>query len=443
VKRQHRVRRASARVISDESLDLYILACTAFIFSVFGVAGISSPADLASVILALLAVLALSQVRSRQHVSAIARAQRADPLSLFADAFPADLVERRAAASDLLLIGRTMSRTIQGSSREDMRHALERGARIRVLLLDPSNDELLTQTTAKHQAALSPQRLRSRILGTLDELISLRDTTNGELEIRVASFAPTAGINAIDSKTQNGLLVIQHYEHRPAQEAAPIIRILGKDGFWFHHFLAEAERMWEDGTPWPPGPSRALSRAPRPVFQEAFGTDLQRSMDQARDLLITGIARNTLLTSSYSRLESALRRGCQIRFLLVDPASDAALHFAADRNYAERSAGTLRERIEHSLRLLDELRHSTGGSLTVRLTAYPLATGVIAVDSTQAPPFDTSAAFVEYYTYRAPGEPKFVLTAADGHWYSNLLSEAEALWDNAADYSQSSVSASP
>jgi hypothetical protein len=430
-------------MISDESFDLYILASTAFIFSVFGVAGISSAADLASVILALLAALALSQVRSRQQVTAIVRAQRADPLSIFADVFPADLIERRAAAADLLLIGRTMSRTIQGSSREDMRHALERGARIRVLLLDPSNDELLALTAGKRQAALSLQRLKSRILGTLEELMSLRDTTGGQLEIRVASFALTASINAIDSKTQNGLLVIQHYEHRPSQEAAPIIQILGKDGFWFHHFLEEAERIWEDGTPWPPDPTRALSRAPHPVFQEDFGTDLQRSIDQAQDLLITGIARNTLLTSSYSRLEAALRRGCRIRFLLVDPASAAALRFAADRYYAERSAETLRERIEHSLRLLGELRHSTGGSLTVRLITYPLATGLIAVDSMQAPPSDTSAAFVEYYTYRAPGEPKFVLTTADGRWYSNLLGEAEELWDNAADQSQSSVPARP
>ena len=58
----HRVRRAITRIVTDESLDLYILAATAFAFTILGVTGISSIADLASIILALLAILALAAV---------------------------------------------------------------------------------------------------------------------------------------------------------------------------------------------------------------------------------------------------------------------------------------------------------------------------------------------------------------------------------------------
>jgi hypothetical protein len=42
--------------------------------------------------------------------------------------------------------------------------------------------------------------------------------------------------------------------------------------------------------------------------------------------------------------------------------------------------------------------------------------------------------FLEYYTYRARGEPKFVLAPADGRWFENLYQEAEALWLSASEY---------
>jgi hypothetical protein len=186
-------------------------------------------------------------------------------------AFPADLDERRAGAADLLLIGMTLSRTTQGTSREDLRRILLRGGRIRALLLDPSDDDLLVQAVYKHEAYPGPQRLKARIMGTLDELASLRDSTSGQMEIRVASYTLTIGVNAIDTATPNGILVLQHYEHKPPYDAAPIMCLNSKDAVWFSHFLAEAERMWQDGVPWPPSPARALAQATRPSFRESFG----------------------------------------------------------------------------------------------------------------------------------------------------------------------------
>lgn len=438
VKQLHHVIRVLSRIVADESFDLYILAATAFIFTILGITGISSVTDLTSIILALLAILALSQIRSRRHVTAIANAQNANPLSLFSANFPADLIQRRAGASSMLLIGMTMSRTVQGSSREDMRRVLLRGGRIRVLLLDPSSDELLAQAATKHQASLTPERLRARIIGTLDELASLRDGTDGQMEIRVAAFALTAGINAVDVESPDGILVVQHYEHEPQQEAAPIICLKRTDGFWFSHFAAEAERMWKDGISWPFSPAHALARTPRPAFREAFGADLEHSMNHARDLLITGVARNTLITSNYNKFETWLRRGCQIRFLLIDPSSDHAVSCAAKRYYARRSSATLRERINQALGLLNELQRSTGGALSVHLTSYPLAMGIIAVDSTPALRSETSAIFAEYYTFQAAGEPKFVLQPSDGQWFDNVLGEADALLADADSYPWSS-----
>ncbi len=382
-------------------------------------------------ILALLAVLALSQIRSRHHVAVIAKSQHEGPLALLGTDFPTDLIERRARASDLLMVGTTMSRTVQGANREDMRRMLARGGKIRALLLDPSNDELVQAVSGRN---LNPGRLKARILGTLDELSGLRDATGGQLEIRVASLAPPMSIGVIDAGTPDGVLIAQHKEYKPAGEASPIICLNRKDGFWFSHFLAEAERLWEDGTPWPLSPAQVLARAPRPAFREDFGPELVQSMDRAKDLLITGVARNTMLTSSYNKFEAWLNNGRRIRFLLIDPSSDPTVAHAAERYYAERSPNILRERIKHSLKLLDELQRSTGGELAVRLTTQPLAMGIVATDSTSGLRSSDSAIFAEYYTYQAVGEPKFILTPADAKWYENVLGEAESLWANATEH---------
>ena len=427
-------KRALSRIVTDESLDLYILAAAAFIFTILGATGVSSLTDLASMILGLLAILALSQIRSRRHVSAIAAAQRADPFSILAREFSSDLIALRGTATDLLLVGTTMSRTVQGSSGEDMRRMLTRGGRIRALLLDPTNEALMRTASARNSARLTPDRLKARINATLDELISIQDRTGGQLEIRVASYPLAIGMNVIDPYAANGVLVVQHKEHNPPGESAPIMRFNREDGFWFSHFLDEAERIWEDSITWPLSPAQALERSPRPIFLETFGPELEQGMGQARNLLITGISRNTLLTSNYNKFEAWLHAGCRIRFLLIDPSAATTISQSADRYYAERSPSFLRERIKHSLKLLDELRRSTGGTLEVRLISYPLAMGIIAVDSKTDMRSESSAIFAEYYTYQAAGEPKFVLTPADAQWYENILGEAEALWSIAADY---------
>jgi hypothetical protein len=431
------VTRRIMRAVTNEYLDLYILAVAALAFTVLGFVGVASLKVLASAILALLAVLAYSQIRSRQHVAEIARDQRSDPLSAFHAEFPEDLEARRGTASSLLLIGMSMTRTVQAGSLTVLRQMLRAGGRIRVLVLDPTDDALIRAASEHRQNGITAGHLRRRVEATLDELAVLHDATGGDLEIRVSTFIPQMGINVIDAGTANGLIVLQHYEHRPAGESAPIFSLKPVDGFWYGHFAAEAERLWQDGIPWPLAPSAALNRSARLVFKQEFGPELELAMSQARELLITGVTRNTLINSKYKNFENWLNRGCRIRILLIEPSS-AAIGVAAERYYAERSPDSTRERVQHTLRLLTQLKRATNGDLSVRLTTHPLAMGVIAVDASTDNRSEASALFAEYYTYQAPGEPKFLLQTSDNQWFENLYQEAEALWAGAApDYALS------
>jgi hypothetical protein len=406
--------------LTNENVDLYLMALAAFAFTILGATGIADVQVLMAMTLAVLTTLSISLIRSRKHFAQIAAAAHADPLSVLLADFPEELVQRRANASDLLYIGVSMRRTAPTSLRA-FRRILSAGGRIRVLLVDPTDDSTLTQALRRGVTARDIDALRSTIMESLNALTGLDPDQRGKLEIRVARSFPAIGFSAVDAESRDGLLVAQHYEYRAQAEASPIFRLTARDGYWYSHFLEEAERMWADGVPWPLPLDVTVARMPRPAFVQEFGPALISAIDDADDLFITGVARNTLLTASYAKLEKKLKAGAKLRFLLVEPDSPA-VDTAAERYYVERSSDVLRVRINHSLRLLSELQRSTGGHVEVRLTTYPMGIGIVAADTTL---------FAEYFTYQAVGEPKFVVTPADGWVYTNLLGEAEALWAGA------------
>ncbi|WP_211294339.1 DUF5919 domain-containing protein [Lentzea kentuckyensis] len=413
-------------LVTDDNLDLYLLALVGLVFTVLGVTGISDVKTLASAVLALLAILAFSQIKSRKLTQQISGA-RSGAVVLRTD-FPADLIDRRARASDILLVGLTMTRTVQGM-RTDLPAILKSGGRVRVAVLDPTNDALMATVDRHRWHPQNIDQLRSRIRATLDDLSALRERHGGRLEIRVLSNVPPVGFSCVDVQKPNGVVCVQHYEFQPEGEAAPIMVLAKSDAPWYRHFGAEAERLWESGTEWPLSAQARSARASRPVFSEEFGPELTEVLDAADEVLITGVARNGFLNTQFSRIEARLRRGQAVRFLLVDP-SAPAVDVLAERYYAERSGDTARQRIQGSLRLLGELKRLTGGDLSVRLTGHPLSTGVIVMDSGG----EKAALYAEYYTYQALDAPKFVMNPGDGVGFQSFLGEAEALWANATPH---------
>jgi hypothetical protein len=241
------VLRSAYRALTDENVDLWLLTGAAAVFTVLGIIDVASMNVLSSAILALLAALAFAQIKSRKLVAQIATDRTGANEVLLRD-FPDDLPRRRAEANDILLIGISMARTVQ-SSRDDFYRALIRGAAIRVLLLDPSDEALVEQASVLRpagRAGLLAQRIRT----TLDELLDLKASTGGNLEIRVAQFIPPIGVNLLRG-THPSSITVQHPELRPDSEPGPILHLKEADGGWYTFYEGQAERLWAAGTPWP------------------------------------------------------------------------------------------------------------------------------------------------------------------------------------------------
>lgn len=243
-----RLRRLLVRVINDDNVDLYILALVAVAFTVLGASGLSDVKTLSSVVLALLAWLALSQIKSRRQLDELGKAQRGNPAALLKSEFPADLISRRAASFDMLVIGLTMTRTVQGLT-TDFPAILAAGGRVRVLVPDPHDAALMETADRRMAHSMGAGRVKQRILTTLEDLATIQDRNGGRLEVRLLSTIPSAGFNCLDVSSPRGLVCVQHYEFQPRREAGPIITLTPQDGAWFHHFVAESERMWEAATP--------------------------------------------------------------------------------------------------------------------------------------------------------------------------------------------------
>lgn len=197
------IRRSLTKLVNDDNLDLYALGSVAAVFTVLGVTGVSDVKALSSVVLALLAVLAYSQIRSRRLIEQVRISHRRNSTALFRVDFPPDLIPRRAGSFDILLVGLSMTRTVQGM-RADMASILQAGGRIRVLVVDPTNDSAIQAAEGLIGENLGYVKLQARITATLDDLTTMRDRTNGRLEVRVSSSIPTVGLNCLDLSGPTG-----------------------------------------------------------------------------------------------------------------------------------------------------------------------------------------------------------------------------------------------
>jgi hypothetical protein len=235
-------------VLAD--LDLYALVIAGVAFTLLGAFGIADVKTLSSVTLALLAFLAFSQAKSRRLVALSAGASRFD--GIFMAHFPPDIYSRRGTTRfAYFYIGISMFRTIS-VGRRDIEKMLERGASVRLLLVDPAREDLLAIVASQSGSTKNVEIVRTRIESSLAELNEIREAGWSGMQVRVMPFVPKFGANAFDMNRPDGVIYFQHYEYLPTGESAPIFRLEAKDGFWYQHHLAEMERIWAAAHDWNP-----------------------------------------------------------------------------------------------------------------------------------------------------------------------------------------------
>jgi len=163
-------------------------------------------------------------------------------------------------------------------------------------------------------------------------------------------------------------------------------------------------------------------------FHSNFPPDMIAKREACEDVYLIGVSLSRTIEGSYGAFERNLRRGDKLRILLTHPSADGAA-LDARGQITRPSLVDIRHEIEHSLRLLAQLKNSTGGNLEVRLTRSALKFGMQFL----RPENRAAEMHVQLYSYRLSGEsrPMFTLTHADGEWFDCYVAQATALWNDA------------
>jgi hypothetical protein len=247
-----------ADLTTGKNIDLYVTFVLALTIGLLGVLGVVDTAAVAAATLATLALVAFSSAGNRRQMTALEKATRdlADLVRENGKGVSADqfLVSSTSgldldlgAASDIRLVGVTLSRTIR-THFHTLERRMERGAAVKIALVEPGS-EAVQEAARRSTVADSPEIFENRLRPTVDLLrhLAANPASKGRLEIRFLGFVPVFGLAIVDPDDDHGGIQVDIYAHR-SSGPEPVIRLARhRDPRWFTHFLQEFDRVWSNG----------------------------------------------------------------------------------------------------------------------------------------------------------------------------------------------------
>lgn len=242
------LQRLRADVVEGKNLEIYLTVFVALAIAVLGVFSIVRTEVVAAATLATLALVAVTALGPKRQVARlelkVADLSRLVEAKLAGDAFLTSvkhgLDERISRADDIRIVGVTLSRTVR-SHVETLSADLARGASVRVLIIDPASSvpaEAARRSTVPDYAEVFEHRVKSAIL-VLGALPGV--------ELRFLPFLPAFGLVLLDPDVDVGVIHVELGTHRSAGRDPVFTLTPQRDRFWYEHFKAEFERMWEVG----------------------------------------------------------------------------------------------------------------------------------------------------------------------------------------------------
>lgn len=162
----------------------------------------------------------------------------------------------------------------------------------------------------------------------------------------------------------------------------------------------------------------------------------EEEMTDFTELYVVAMNLRRTLTNYYGCFEKRLSEGANLRFLLVDPTSDA-VPIIAERNYVYRDAKQLSGVIQSTLGNLAQLcaDQPVKGTIEVRVLRHVPAYGLTLLN----PERSNGRIRIDLYPYQVPPDtyPSFWVTREqDEHWYQFFLNQFYLMWDSGKPFKQ-------
>jgi hypothetical protein len=252
------VRQAWHDIRRGQNLGTYIAITTAFVFAVLKALEIASDALISGATLGLLGVLCASLLATRHQnadvARALARVNQERPLArrfLQPHCELAEITARFKASEEVWLWGTTLSTHIPALA-DDVKSALPKGLRLRVLMIEPGSAAMkmaafrAADSSLPHDVESAEQELEGSLAANLSLLNSVAKRGDaGQLDYRPIDLLAPYVIYAFDPKGPNGALMVRLGTFRGPHDDRPTFWLSRtEDRRWFDHFVDQFEAVF-------------------------------------------------------------------------------------------------------------------------------------------------------------------------------------------------------
>lgn len=174
-----------------------------------------------------------------------------------------------------------------------------------------------------------------------------------------------------------------------------------------------------------------FSQTAETLFVDEFPPSLKSDFASAKELWLVGIALTTPINAYYSVMEEKLRKGHNIKVLMLQPESPA-VEMSETRAYVKGNVERANGEIHNSLQDFCELQKIAPSQMEIRTIPFLLGHGVVATD----PDIPQGALYISNYPFKTKGGslPRFVLRPKDGRWYELYRQELKNLWESSEEW---------
>lgn len=150
-----------------------------------------------------------------------------------------------AHANVLCFSGYTLSRTVRDYLRQ-IDQCLVAGGEVKVIIID-DEVHLLEECVRRSQGRTSASHWRKRLESTesLVEVTAGTPDLVGKIELGRLPYLPSFGFLMVDPDTEHGVIVVELYHHRSAEENPTFELRPERDGEWYDFFRRQYEILWE------------------------------------------------------------------------------------------------------------------------------------------------------------------------------------------------------
>lgn len=242
------LKRAWQEIKSGENIDLYLTVVFAAGIAILNLLEVAPQSVLGPITLAILALLALTALGNRHRVEDLPNKFVHFKNDLFVEEFPTEINSWIESASELWLIGASLSRTIK-TNYSVLERKLQKGHMLRVLVIHPEGPGLKIASERSYLRR-SAEKEGNDIIVTLEYLCDLKEISPDNIQVRTIRYPLHYGAFAIEPSSVEGRICIENYPYRISGESLPKFVLTPQNGKWYRQFKQELEHLWANSEEW-------------------------------------------------------------------------------------------------------------------------------------------------------------------------------------------------